>query len=55
MCAMDPQILLWRLGKHGCRLMNENDVKLLKNCKNINLVVEGTLFLHQDIHKLTWY
>ena len=40
--------------KHGCGTRNENGERLIDFCNMNNLVIGGTLFPHQDIHKLTW-
>jgi len=42
------------LGKHGCGTINDNGDILVELCAAYNLVVGGTLFQHQNIHKLTW-
>ena len=40
------------MGKHGCGTRNENGKRLIDFCNMNNLVIRGTLFPHQDIHKL---
>ena len=42
------------MGKNGCRVMNENGERLADFCALNNMVIGGTLFPHQSIHKLTW-
>ena len=42
------------MGKHGCGVMNDNGERLVDYCLNNNYVIGGTIFAHQDIHKLTW-
>ena len=41
-------------GKHGCGTWNENGERLIDFCNMNTLVIGGTLFPHQDTHKLTW-
>ena len=41
------------MGEHGCGTGNENGVRLIDFCNMNNLVIGGTPFPHQDIHKLT--
>ena len=41
------------MGKHGYSTRNENGERLIDFCSMNNLVMGGTLFPHQDIHKLT--
>lgn len=42
------------LGKHRVGAMNYNGERLYGFCENNGLTVEGTLFQHKEIHKLTW-
>ena len=42
------------MGKEGLGTMNENGMRLAEMCALNNLVVGGTLFKHQNIHKYTW-
>ena len=42
------------MGKEGCGNINDNGERLLEVCTGYDLVIGGTLFPHQDIHKLTW-
>ena len=42
------------MGWHGCRKMNENVERQVDFCLDFELVKEGNLFQHKDIHKLTW-
>lgn len=42
------------MGKHGLGTRNDNGERLVDFCAMNNLVIGGTLFTHQDIHKLTW-
>ena len=44
----------WVMGKLGCGIKNENGERLIDFCNMNNLVTGGTLFPHQEIHKLTW-
>ena len=39
--------------KHGCGTGNRSGERLIDFCNMNNLVMGGTLFPHQDIHKLT--
>ncbi|XP_068220215.1 craniofacial development protein 2-like [Palaemon carinicauda] len=38
---------------HG-EVANVNGAHFISVCSTNNLVIEGTLFLHKDIHKYTW-
>jgi len=42
------------MGKHGCGNLNDNGERLVELCGMHNLVIGGTLFLHMDIHKISW-
>ena len=42
------------MGKHACGTRNENGERLIDCCNMDNPAIKGTLFPHQDIHKLTW-
>jgi exonuclease III len=42
------------VGTHGCGTRNDNGERLVNFCTINNLVIGGTLFTHQNIHKLTW-
>ncbi|RUS72691.1 hypothetical protein EGW08_019547 [Elysia chlorotica] len=42
------------MGREGCGSINDNGERLLETCTTYNYVIGGTLFQHQDIHKLTW-
>ena len=42
------------MGREGCGSMNDNGERLLETCTTYDYVIGGTLFQHQDIHKLTW-
>ena len=42
------------MGRHGCGTRNENGEHLVEFCGNNNLVIDGTIFSHKEIHKLTW-
>ena len=42
------------VGRHGLGTMNENGEKFAELCSNNNLVIGGTLFPHERIHKFTW-
>ena len=42
------------MGQHGLGRMNENGKRLATFCGNSNLVIDGSLFKHRDIHKITW-
>jgi len=37
-----------------CGTMNDNGERLVEFCSMNNLVIDGTLFQHREIHKLTW-
>ena len=52
--AIDNMYCERAMGKHGCGTRNENGERLVDFCNVNNLVIGGTLFPHQDIHKLTW-
>ena len=41
------------IGKHGCGKKKENGEKIVDFCLEFDLVIEGTLFQHKDVHKLT--
>ena len=43
------------MGREGCGTMNDNRERLLDICTTYDFVIGGTLFPHQDVHKLTWY
>ena len=42
------------MGKFGVEVMNDNGERLCDFCIANGLVITGTLFLHKEIHKLTW-
>ena len=42
------------MGKHGCGTRNDNGERLVDFCLNNNCTIGGTIFLHKNIHKLTW-
>ena len=42
------------MGREDCGSMNDNAERLLEFCMSYDLVIGGTLFPHQEIHKLTW-
>ena len=42
------------MGKHGLGTINENEELLVDFCGDNDLVIGGTLFLHKNIHKITW-
>ena len=52
--AIDNMYCERAMGKHGCGTRNENGERLIDFCNMNNLVIGGTLFPHQDIHKQTW-
>ena len=43
------------MGKHGCCTRNANGERLIDFCNMDNQVIRGTIFPHQNIHKLTWH
>ena len=43
------------MGREGCGTMNDNRERLLDICTTYDFVIGGTLFPHQDVHKLSWY
>ena len=42
------------MGSQGCGTINNNGERLVNFCLNNDCVIDGTIFQHQDIHKLTW-
>ena len=42
------------MGSQGCGTINNNGERLVNFCLNNNCVIDGTIFQHKDIHKLTW-
>ena len=42
------------IGKHGNGMQNENGEQLNDFCLTNRCVIEGTIFPHKNIHKLTW-
>ena len=42
------------MGTNGCGEMNENGFLFAEFCQTQNLVLDGSIFLHKGIHKLTW-
>ena len=42
------------IGTNGCGDMNENGFLFAEFCQTQNLVIGGSIFLHQSIHKLMW-
>ena len=42
------------MGRHGLGTRNENGDMFIDLCVNCNLVISGSLFLHKNIHKITW-
>ena len=42
------------MGQHGCGTINDNAEQLIHLCGLTNFVIGGTLFAHNEIHKLTW-
>ena len=42
------------MGRHGYGFLNDYGERLVEFCDMNNLVIEGTLFLHKDIHKISW-
>ncbi|XP_061188858.1 uncharacterized protein LOC133197034 [Saccostrea echinata] len=51
----DNELYNRAMGRHGCGSMNENGERLVEFCTTNNYVIGGTLFPHQNIHKLTWH
>lgn len=39
---------------HSCGNINDNGERLVNFCLNNSCVIDGTIFTHRDIHKLTW-
>ena len=42
------------MGTHGMGIQNNNGERLVSFCDFNNLVITGTIFPHQEIHKATW-
>ena len=42
------------MGIHGMAIRNNNGERLVSFCDFNNLVITGTVFPHQEIHKATW-
>ena len=42
------------MGKHLCGKMNENGERIVDFSLDFDLVIGGTLFQHNDTHKLSW-
>jgi exonuclease III len=42
------------MGRHGMGARNENGEMFIDLCMNYNLVIDGSLFPHKNIHKATW-
>lgn len=42
------------MGKHGCGVINDKGRCLVDFCLDNNCVIGGTIFPHQNFHKLTW-
>ena len=42
------------MGSQCCGTINNNSERLVNFCLNNNCAIGGTIFQHQDIHKLTW-
>ncbi|GFS14922.1 craniofacial development protein 2-like [Elysia marginata] len=42
------------MGKQGRGVRNQNGERFLELCMGNNLVIGGTIFKHEDIHKETW-
>jgi hypothetical protein len=42
------------MGRHGLGTRNENGDIFIDLCANYDLVISGSLFPHEDIHKATW-
>lgn len=39
---------------HSCGNINDGGERLVNFCLNNSCVIDGTIFTHRDIHKLTW-
>ena len=42
------------MGKFGIGIMNDNGERLCDFCSANGFIITGTIFPHNDIHKLTW-
>lgn len=42
------------VGQHGCGTINDSGERLVDFSLSNNCMISGTLFPHQDIHKLSW-
>ena len=42
------------MGQQGLGRINENGERLVTFCGNNDLVIDGSLSKHRDIHKITW-
>ncbi|XP_052271877.1 uncharacterized protein LOC127872590 [Dreissena polymorpha] len=42
------------MGRHGVGMITDNGERVVNFCQQNDLVIEGTLFAHKEIYKLTW-
>ena len=42
------------MGKHGVGDLTNNGEIIINLCEVNNLIIGGTIFMHRNIHKLTW-
>jgi hypothetical protein len=42
------------MDKHGTGAINDNGEKLVEFCEENNVLIGGTIFQHNHIHKTTW-
>ncbi|XP_070508684.1 uncharacterized protein, partial [Chironomus tepperi] len=43
------------MGRHGIGTANDNGERFVELCTSHGLVIGGTVFIHKDIHKVTWH
>ena len=42
------------MGKHGVGDLTNNGERVINLCEENKLIIAGTIFMHRNIHKLTW-